>query len=122
MPADAVLHSVAGLWVDESLLTGESLPVEKQVSTDGAREGQVFSGTLVIKGQGRAEVAATGCRTQMGRIGVSLATIESGKTALQIETARVVRFIATVAVVLCSVLAVFYALLRDDWLGGILAA
>jgi Ca2+-transporting ATPase len=121
VPADAVLLAVTGLHVDESLLTGESLPVEKQVSSQGAREGLVFSGTLVIKGQGRAEVAATGSRTEMGRIGVSLAAIETGKTSLQIETGRVVRFIATVAIVLCTVLAVSYALLRNDWLGGVLA-
>lgn len=119
--ADALLLAATALHVDESLLTGESLPVEKQVSTQGAHEGQIFSGTLVIKGQGRAEVSATGSRTQMGRIGVSLVTIETGKTTLQIETGRVVRLIATVAVVLCTVLAVSYALLRGDWLGGILA-
>ncbi|MEQ1775827.1 MAG: cation-translocating P-type ATPase [Burkholderiales bacterium] len=121
VPADAALLSVNGLMVDESLLTGESLPVEKNVSRPDVREGQVFSGTLVIKGQGRAEVAATGSRTEMGRIGVSLATIETGKTSLQIETGRVVRLIATIAVVLCTVLAVSYALLRNDWLAGILA-
>ncbi len=121
IPADAVLLSVNGLMVDESLLTGESLPVEKNVSTADVRESRVFSGTLVIKGQGRAEVAATGSRTEMGRIGVSLATIETGKTALQIETGRVVRFIAIIAIVLCTVLAVSYALLRNDWLAGILA-
>ena len=121
VPADALLLAAVALHVDESLLTGESLPVEKQVSAQGAREGQVFSGTLVIKGQGRAGVTATGSRTEMGRIGVSLVTIETGKTSLQIETGRVVRLIATVAVVLCTVLAVSYALLRGDWLGGILA-
>ncbi len=121
IPADAVLHSANGLMVDESLLTGESLPVEKNVSAVDARASCVFSGTLVIKGQGRAEVTATGSRTEMGRIGVSLATIETGKTALQVETGRVVRFIATIAIVLCTVLAVSYALLRNDWLAGILA-
>ena len=124
VPADALLLSATGLLVDESLLTGESLPVEKRVASQDApdiRDGQVFSGTLVIKGQGRAEVTAIGSRTQMGRIGVSLATIDTGKTHLQIETARAVRFIATMAAVLCTVLAVSYALLRDDWLAGILA-
>ena len=121
VPTDAVLLAVTGLQVDESLLTGESFPVVKKVSSLGDREGQVFSGTLVIKGQGKALVTATGSHTEMGRIGVSLAEIETGKSNLQIETGRVVRFIATVAFVLCAVLAVLYALLRNDWLGGVLA-
>ena len=121
VPADAVLLAVTGLHLDESLLTGESLPVEKKVSSQGVREGQVFSGTLVIQGQGRAEISATGSRTEMGRIGVSLSAIETEKTNLQIETSRVVRFIAMVAIVLCTVLAVSYALLRNDCLGGVLA-
>jgi P-type Ca2+ transporter type 2C len=124
VPADARLLSATGLLVDESLLTGESLPVEKQAAAadiSATGDSQVFSGTLVIKGQGRAEVTATGSHTQMGRIGVSLVTIETGKTALQTETARVVRFIAVLALVLCTVLAVSYALLRGDWLAGILA-
>jgi Ca2+-transporting ATPase len=121
VPADGTLLSVNGLMVDESLLTGESLPVEKNAAAGDVRESRVFSGTLVIKGQGRAEVSATGSRTEMGRIGVSLATIETGKTALQVETGRVVRFVATLALVLCTVLAVSYALLRNDWLAGILA-
>ncbi len=121
VPADALLVAGHDLFVDESLLTGESLPVEKRVSSRDLREGQVFSGTLVVKGRGRAEVFATGSRTEMGRIGVSLATIETGKTSLQMETRRVVRFVATIAVVLCTLLAVSYALLRNDWLAGILA-
>ena len=121
VPADAELRWAAGLLVDESLLTGESMPLEKSVSVDGAPGGRVFSGTLVIKGQGRAEVTATGSHTQMGRIGVSLATIEQGKTTLQIETGRVVRLIAAIAVVMSIVLAVIYAVLRHDWLAGVLA-
>lgn len=121
VPADAVLLEAKELFVDESLLTGESVPVEKKVDAAGARSGQVFSGTLVVKGQGRAEIFATGSRTALGGIGQSLATIESGKTGLQTETARVVRWIASIAVVLCVVLAVSYALLRGDWLGGVLA-
>jgi Ca2+-transporting ATPase len=127
VPADAVLLAAHDLFVNESLLTGESLPVEKRALAPAVkaardlREGQVFSGTLVVKGRGRAEVFATGSRTEMGRIGVSLATIETSKTALQRETGRVVRLVAAVAVLLCTVLAVSYAVLRHDWLAGILA-
>lgn len=121
VPADAVLLEVKELFVDESLLTGESVPVEKRVTETEMRSGQVFSGTLVVKGQARAEIFATGSRTALGGIGQSLATIETGKTHLQLETARVVRWIATIAVVLCVVLAVSYTLLRGDWLAGTLA-
>ena len=62
VPADATLHSVNDLQVDESLLTGESLAVEKR---PGER---AFSGTLVLKGQGRGEVFATGAATELARL------------------------------------------------------
>ena len=115
VPADALLESVNELLVDESLLTGESLPVEKRAA------GRVFSGTLVVKGQGRAEVFATGVKTELGRIGVSLATLESEKTSLERETARIVKLAASYAVLLCVGLAALYAWLHNGWLQAILA-
>src|SRR5512143_1991737 len=77
VPADAVLLSGTNLSADESLLTGESVPVRKK-AWDGQLEmgrpggdGQpfVYSGTLVVKGQGITQVQATGPRTEMGKIG-----------------------------------------------------
>ena len=56
----------------------------------------VYSGTLVVKGQGRAEVTATGPRTEFGRIGASLAALDIEKTRLQSETARIVKVVAVV--------------------------
>lgn len=121
VPADATLTAAHDLMLDESLLTGESLPVDKRATSAADHDGQVFSGTLVVKGQAQAEVFATGSRTALGRIGVSLATIDTGRSGLQQETGRVVQIIAIAAVVLCAVLALSYALLRGDWLGGVLA-
>lgn len=123
IPADAVLLEARDLHVDESLLTGESVPVEKHAATDavGEKDTHVYSGTLVVKGQGRAEITATGSRTTLGGIGLSLAAIDTSKTGLQTETARVVRLVASLAVALCLVLAIAHALLRNDWLGGVLA-
>ena len=120
VPADARLVHGASLAVDESLLTGESLAVEKSPGADG-REGLVFSGTLVTRGHARAVVTATGARAEIGRIGQSLATIEPERTALEVETARVVRWIAVLAITLCVLLAVFHALTRGDPFGGVLA-
>ena len=114
VPADAALLASNDLMLDESLLTGESLPVDK-------REGSVYSGTLVVKGQGRAEVIATGARTELGRIGVSLATLSTEKTALERETGRIVRYVATIAVLLSVLLGAMYVALRGGWLDGILA-
>jgi Ca2+-transporting ATPase len=115
VPADAVLGAANELLVDESLLTGESLPVEKKLGE------RVFSGTLVVKGQGRAEVFATGVRSELGRIGVSLATLETEKTSLERETARIVKIVAAYALLLCLALTVVYVVQRASWLEGILA-
>jgi len=114
IPADARLMAANELTLNESLLTGESLPVEK-------REGLVYSGTLVVRGQGRAEVVATGARTELGRIGASLATLSPEKTRLERETARIVRVVATFAIALSVLLGAYYVLARGEWLAGILA-
>ena len=115
VPADARLAAANDLMLDESLLTGESLPVEKPAGEP------VYSGTLVVKGQGRAEVSATGPRTEFGRIGQSLATLDVEKTRLQRETARIVKVVAMFALALSIVLAVYYVATRGDWLAGVLA-
>jgi P-type Ca2+ transporter type 2C len=115
VPADARLEHVAGLAVDESLLTGESLPVNK------GRGDAIHSGTLVTTGQGRAIVTATGPRSELGRIGASLAILEGGRTSLERETARMVRWVATFALVLCLLMAAAWIATRGDWLGGVLA-
>ena len=115
VPADAHLVAANDLMLDESLLTGESLPVEKPAGEP------VYSGTLVVKGQGRAEVSATGLRTEFGRIGQSLTTLDVEKTRLQRETARIVKVVAVFALTLCIMLAAYYIATRGDWLAGVLA-
>ena len=80
VPADGLLRAAVELAVDESLLTGESLPVDKsadpaaqQMGRPGEAIAAVYSGTLVVHGHGVAEVLATGPRSEIGRIGSALA-------------------------------------------------
>jgi Ca2+-transporting ATPase len=113
--ADARLEDAADLELDESLLTGESLPVGK-----GARDG-VFSGTLVVKGQGRAIVTATGAKSELGRIGVSLAALDSGKTSLERDTARIVKVVAAFALGLSAAMMAAHYALRGGALESVLA-
>ena len=120
VPADARLLEADGLRVDESLLSGESVPVDKRAGGE-PREAEAFSGTLVVSGTAVAEVTATGPRSELGRIGGMLAKPETARTSLEAQTARLVRWFAAFAGVLCAVVAVAYALLRDDWLGGVLS-
>ena len=78
--ADAELLSSSELQVDESLLTGESVPVRKLVAAGvaqaagGATSAALYAGTLVVQGQGMARVTATGLLSQMGQIGTALQT------------------------------------------------
>src|SRR5574341_53912 len=115
VPADAELVAGAELVLDESLLTGESLPVAKRAGA------AVYAGTLAVKGQGRAAVTATGMRSELGRIGVSLATLDSGKTALETETARIVKLVAAGALALSAAMMLAHWALRGDWLASVLA-
>lgn len=129
VPADGLLLSAADLSVDESLLTGESLPVRKLAAPDEtaavARPGGegtpfVYSGTLVVDGQGFVEVRATGERTALGRIGAALQEVNIEETPLQRETGRLARRLAVVALVLCAVVVIAYGITRADWLTGLL--
>src|SRR5512145_2239047 len=129
VPADAVLLFSNNVMVDESLLTGESVPVRKIPGNPGMPAGRpggdnqpaVFSGTLVVGGQGLAEVRATGPRTEMGKIGAVLQTVERGDTRLKTEIASIVRTIAIVGLFLCVIIVVVYGLARHNWLEGFLA-
>jgi Ca2+-transporting ATPase len=131
VPADAAIISCINLSVDESLLTGESLPVRKSSCDEDAtgvmaRPGGdnipfVYSGTLVVQGFGVAVVRATGIRTEIGKIGKALQTIGTEKTLLQKETARLVRTLAYAGLSLCALVVVVYAFTRHDFLNGLLA-
>jgi len=129
VPADAVLLSAHDLLADESLLTGESVPVRK-VAWDGviemARPGGddlpfVYSGTMLVQGQGIACVRAVGVRTEIGKIGIALEAVEAEETPLQRETGRLVRNLAFVGLSLCGLVVVLYGLTKGNWLNGVLA-
>ncbi len=134
--ADAIVLSCSNLSTDESLLTGESLPVRKVVersrnnlsvdSVKMARPGGdelpfVYSGTLVVQGQGIAQVKAIGAQTEMGKIGKALQKIKPETTLLQQEMNRLVSRLFGIALSLCVAIVVIYGFTTGDWLKGVLA-
>ena len=129
VPADALLLLCNGLQIDESLLTGEAAPVRKTAG-DGqpvaARPGGddlpwVYSGTLVVQGQGIARVTATGPRTEIGRIGKSLQALRPEFSPVQRQVRRMMWTFALLGGVLCVAVVVLYGLTRDAWLEALLA-
>ncbi len=129
VPADARLQAVTDLEADESLLTGESVPVRKALGgteADDARPGgdgsaHVWSGSLIVRGTGLAHVLATGARTEIGRIGQSLGAVESAPTPLQLQTRKLVKIFAVLGIGSSVLLALVYGLLHGEWIKGILA-
>jgi Ca2+-transporting ATPase len=129
VPADAVLLSSGNMSVDESLLTGESVPVRKKRwdgslslrSPGGDDLPFIYSGTMVVRGQGIARVLRTGQETEIGGIGRSLQALEPEDTSLQHETRRIVRNISMLSLVLCVLVAAVFGLTRHDLLNGFLA-
>ncbi len=129
VPADGIILSCINLSTDESLLTGESLPVRK-VPTVGdvemARPGGdelpfVFSGTLVVQGQGIVRVRSIGSQTEMGKIGKALQQVQPEVTPLQREMNRLVSRLLGIALSLCVAIVVIYGFTTGDWLKGLLA-
>lgn len=118
VPADLALRRSHALRLEESILTGESIPVEK--SRDG--DAQVYAGTLVVSGSATGEVTATGRQARMGRIGTMVEEADSLTTPL---TRRLDRFAwqITAVIVAIGALAWIFAVLVQgtDPLEAILA-
>lgn len=124
VPADAKLLQAHDLQVDESLLTGESVPVRKSKAGGGGTgdtSDQVFSGALIVRGTGIGEVTATGIRSRIGQIGHSLNTLSPEVPRLQAETRKLVTLFASVGGGVCLGVILLYGLLRGGWLEAILA-
>ena len=100
VPADGTLIDARGAMLDESILTGESLAVEK---SDGD---EVFSGTLVVRGKAYLEVTRTGRASAMGRLATMLADIQAAKTPLERRVDQLGRQIARWVLILAVVLGV----------------
>lgn len=132
VPADGWVAESMGLQLDESLLTGESVPVRKcagEPSTIAvaARPGGdglpfVWSGSLVVGGSGISVVTQTGQATAIGRIGRALSTIEAETPRLRRQTRRLVLLFAAAGLLVSALVFVLYWLLRGGWLEAALAA
>jgi Ca2+-transporting ATPase len=129
VPADATLLAAHHLSIDESLLTGEPVPVRKIAAIGAAAAGRpggddlphVYSGSLVVAGHGRAKVTATGARSEIGRIGAALTTLEREPPRLQAETRRLVKRFAALSLTLSVLVVPLYGLLRGNWLNAVLS-
>ncbi|HEX8883273.1 MAG TPA: HAD-IC family P-type ATPase, partial [Noviherbaspirillum sp.] len=116
VPADLRLIDLRNLQVDESVLTGESMPVQKQVapaSIDaglGDRYCMAYSGTLVTCGQGAGVVVATGAATEIGRISALLEQVSTLSTPLLRKLARFSRWL-TVAILLGAAMVLLFGVL-----------
>jgi Ca2+-transporting ATPase len=111
IPADARLIESVNLRIEESSLTGESVPSEKESDSllpgdtgIGDRTNMVFAGTSVVYGRGKAVVTRTGMGTEIGRIAGMLQTVETEKTPLQKNLDRVGASLARAALVIVLVI------------------
>jgi len=113
VPADLRVLKAHGLSVQEAILTGESAPVEKQVTFVaveaplGDRSCMAFSGTLITAGQGRGVVVATGANTEIGRISGLLSEVEVLTTPLLAQMNRFAKWLTIVILLIAALLLVY---------------
>ncbi len=120
IPADALVTRASGLQVDESLLTGEALPVAKMAAGEAAQD-RIFAGTLVVGGHALACVTATGIRSQFGQIGASLRQTAPLASPLQRQATRLANRFALAGLVLSVAFVLLYGATSGDWRHALLA-
>ncbi len=131
VPADAIVVQTQNLQVDESLLTGESISVNKAIwnGTDpigttqpgGNNHPEVYFGSMVVSGSAMAKVYATGKNTELGKIGKSIGDIEREKTSLDAEVKRLVLIVSIYGLGACVLVFLLYGLLYAQWVKGLLS-
>lgn len=113
VPADARILECASMKVEESALTGESVPVEKTadiIGTDGKkvplgdRKNMVYMGSTVVYGRGRAVVCDTGMKTEMGKIADALSQAQDSATPLQKKLAGLSKILTYLVLGICVVI------------------
>ncbi len=113
VPADLRLIEARGIKAEEAILTGESVPVDKdtapvtQGTALGDRSSMLFSGTLVAAGAGRGVVAATGADTQIGRISGMLGRVETLTTPLVAQMDRFARWLTVFILIVAASLLLY---------------
>ncbi|MDE5984095.1 MAG: cation-translocating P-type ATPase [Eubacterium sp.] len=127
VPADCRIISCASMKIEEAALTGESVPVNKQVeeidplgSDDvslGDRKNMCYMGSNVVYGHGKAVVVATGMDTEMGKIADALATAEKGETPLQIKLNQLSKILSILVLGICVFIFAF-DVIRSIVVGG----
>lgn len=129
VPADAIVLRNNNLLADESLLTGESVAVNKRewiegdtVFTPGGDDlPTVYSGSMIIQGNGLVRVTATAMETEIGKIGKALESVKEEPTKLKKEINGLVKTFAIAGIILCFAIIGIYTLTRGDFLNGVLA-
>lgn len=99
--ADGVLVEAVNCFINEAILTGESVPVAKRSDGEGDEYARLFMGTIVSSGRATMRITETGVRTKIGQLAVSLGETPSTITPLQRELGRLARTLAFLVVVLC---------------------
>jgi len=129
VPADATVIQSVNLLVDESLLTGESVSVRKNdwdgimkiIQPGGDDLPFVYSGTMIVQGNGIAKVTSTGINTEIGKIGTALEAVKEEPTRLKKEMGILVKKLTIIAAILCLLVIVGYTLTRGNLINGFLA-
>jgi Ca2+-transporting ATPase len=129
VPADALVQKNNNLLADESLLTGESVPVRKREWKEGddfcIPGGEeipvVYSGSMIVQGNGLVKVYATALNTEIGKIGKALDSVKEEPTQLKSEMSTLVKRLAFIGIFLCILVITIYTITRGDLLKGFLA-
>ena len=130
VPADTWLLQASGLRTDESLLTGESVPVRKVGRNDPKQKlksqpggddlSTLYSGSIVVAGTGIGEVISIGALTEMGKIGQSIGSVKIETPRIQKEARRLIRAMALIGISVSIAAVLLYGFLRGDWLDALL--
>lgn len=130
VPADARLIECASIKAEEAALTGESVPVNKNIDVLeskgdedvplGDRKNMVYMGSTIVYGRGTAIVVATGMDTEMGKIADALAQAQNEQTPLQIKLSQLSKILTYLVIAICVFIFAFTVIRNGDWSGEVL--